>query len=172
MAEKEVSTADPVTTTGEVVTTDNVEVSTASPTEATIADELTLAQTLMEIKSAKPKVKGVVIEEQSKSTTRTKPRQLPSKDKGKGIMVEPKKPTKKKEQIRLDEELAFRLQAEEEEEIRLAKEKAEKDQEANVALIEEWNDIHAKIEADQILADRLQSREQKELTIKERAKLF
>ncbi|GJR43636.1 ribonuclease H-like domain-containing protein [Tanacetum coccineum] len=36
MAKKEVSTADPVTTAGEVVTTANVEVSTASPTAITI----------------------------------------------------------------------------------------------------------------------------------------
>ncbi|GJY17133.1 ribonuclease H-like domain-containing protein [Tanacetum coccineum] len=44
--------------------------------------------------------------------------------------------------------------------------------EANVALIEEWNDIQAKIEADQLLAERLQAREQEELTIEEMAKLF
>ncbi|GJR37384.1 RNA-directed DNA polymerase, eukaryota [Tanacetum coccineum] len=44
MAEKEVSTTDPVTTFDEVVTTANVEVSTASPTAATITTvELTLA---------------------------------------------------------------------------------------------------------------------------------
>ncbi|GJW22981.1 putative ribonuclease H-like domain-containing protein [Tanacetum coccineum] len=60
------------------------------------------------------------------------------------------------------------LQAEEEEEERLAREKYE----ASVALIEEWNDIQAKIEADQLLAERLQAREQEELTIKERVKLF
>ncbi|GKB23228.1 hypothetical protein Tco_0862629 [Tanacetum coccineum] len=125
VAEKEVSTADPVTTTGEIVTTASVE-----------------------IKSAKPEVKGVVIGEQSECTIRTRPQQLPSKDKGKGIMVEPEKPTKKKDQIRLHEELAFRLQAKEEEEVRLTREKAEKEQEANVALIKEWNDIQEKIEAD------------------------
>ncbi|GKD06437.1 hypothetical protein Tco_1181411, partial [Tanacetum coccineum] len=147
VAEKEVSTADPVPTAGEVVTTASVEVS--SPTEATISNELTLAQTLIEIKSAKPKVKRVVIGEQSESITKTRPQQLPSKDKGKGIMEEPRKPTKKKDQIRLDEELAFRLQAEEVEEVRLTREKAEKEQEANVALIEEWDDIQAKIKADQ-----------------------
>ncbi|GJU24411.1 hypothetical protein Tco_1163032 [Tanacetum coccineum] len=116
VAKKEVSTDDPVTTAGEVVTTASVEVSTASPTKATIANELTLAQTLIEIKSAKPKVKRVVIGEQSESTTKTRPQQLPSKDKGKGIMEEPGEPTKKKDQIRLDEELAFRVQAEEVEE--------------------------------------------------------
>ncbi|GJT99925.1 putative reverse transcriptase domain-containing protein [Tanacetum coccineum] len=66
VVEKEVSTADPVTTAGEVVTT-------TSPTETTTADDLTLAQTLIEIRSAKSKVKGVVIGEQSESTTRTRP---------------------------------------------------------------------------------------------------
>ncbi|GKC79328.1 hypothetical protein Tco_1130102, partial [Tanacetum coccineum] len=45
------------------------------------ADDLTLAQTLIEFRSAKSKVKGVVIGEQSESTTRTKPQQLPLKDK-------------------------------------------------------------------------------------------
>ncbi|GJV17554.1 hypothetical protein Tco_1362877 [Tanacetum coccineum] len=40
-----------------------------------------LLLTLIEIRSAKSKVKGVVIGEQSESTTRTRPQQLPSKDK-------------------------------------------------------------------------------------------
>ncbi|GKE63371.1 hypothetical protein Tco_1513738 [Tanacetum coccineum] len=74
VAEKEVSTADLVTTAGEVVTT-------ASSIETTTADDLTLAQTLIEIRSEKYKVKGVVIGEQSESTTRIRPQQLPSKDK-------------------------------------------------------------------------------------------
>ncbi|GKF29758.1 hypothetical protein Tco_0096100, partial [Tanacetum coccineum] len=55
VAEKEVSTADPVITAGEVVTI-------ASPTETTTTDDLTdltLAQTLIEIRNAKSKVKGV-----------------------------------------------------------------------------------------------------------------
>ncbi|GJR11639.1 hypothetical protein Tco_0794291 [Tanacetum coccineum] len=111
VAEKEVSTADPVTTTGDVVTTASVEISTASPTETIITDDMTLAQTLIEIRSVKPKVKGVVIGEQSESTTRTRPQQLPTKDKGKAIMEEPEKPTKRKDQIRHDEEVSQRLQA-------------------------------------------------------------
>ncbi|GKC80697.1 hypothetical protein Tco_1131471 [Tanacetum coccineum] len=140
VAEKEVSIVDPVTIAGEVVTTSSVEISTAKPTETTITDDLTLAQTLIEIRSANPKVKGVVIGEQSKSTTRTRPQ--PSKDKGKGIMVEPEKLTKRKVQIILDEEVAQRLeaelQAELEEEERLAREKEE---EANIALIESWDNV-------------------------------
>ncbi|GKF76372.1 hypothetical protein Tco_0225816, partial [Tanacetum coccineum] len=129
VTKKEVSTADPVTTAGEVVTTTSVEVSTASPTETTTADDLTLARTLIEIRSAKPKVKGFVIGEQSKSTTRTRPQQLPLKDKGKAIMEEPKKPTKRKDQIRHDEEVSQRLQAqmqaELEEEDRLVRQREE-----------------------------------------------
>ncbi|GJX00147.1 hypothetical protein Tco_0184060 [Tanacetum coccineum] len=133
MAEKEVSIADPVTTA-------NVEASTASPTAPTITNvELTLAQTLAELKSARPKTKRVVMQEPSESITTTIA--IPSKDKGK---------------------------AEFDEEVRLAREKDE----ANVALIEEWNDIQAKIKADQLLAKKLQAREQEELTIEERAKLI
>ncbi|GJV85384.1 putative ribonuclease H-like domain-containing protein [Tanacetum coccineum] len=104
MAETEVSTANPVTTAGEVVTTANVEVSTASPTAATITTvKLTLAQTLAELKSARPKTKGVVMQEPSETTTT-----IPSKDKGKE---------------------------------RIAKEK----EEANAALIAQWNDIQNKL---------------------------
>ncbi|GJV52812.1 hypothetical protein Tco_1448553 [Tanacetum coccineum] len=62
-------------------------------------------------------------------------------DKGKGIMVEPEKPLKKKDQISFDEEVALRLQAEFDKEERLARESAEKEQEANIVLTEEWDDI-------------------------------
>ncbi|GJY73795.1 hypothetical protein Tco_0478226 [Tanacetum coccineum] len=123
--------------------------------------------------AAQPKVKGIVFKEPVESTTTRissqQPFQATVQDKGIGKMVEPEpvKKFSKKDQIRLDEELAFKLQAKEEEE-RLAREKNE----ANVALTEEWNDIQAKIEADQLLAERLQAREQEELTIEERAKLF
>ncbi|GJX36545.1 hypothetical protein Tco_0248102 [Tanacetum coccineum] len=61
-----------------------------------------------------------------------------SQDKGKGIMIEePVKPMKKKVQIMLDEEAALKLQAEFDEEERLAREKAKKEKEANIALIKE-----------------------------------
>ncbi|GJV60250.1 hypothetical protein Tco_1466350 [Tanacetum coccineum] len=93
-------------------------------------------------------------------------------DKGKGKMIEPEKPIKKKELIRLDEEIASKLQAEFDEEVRLAREKAKKEQEANVALTEEWDDIQAKIEAGHELAQRLQAQEQEELSNAEKATLF
>ncbi|GKB35544.1 hypothetical protein Tco_0880486, partial [Tanacetum coccineum] len=82
-------------------------------------------------------------------------------DKGKGIMIEELvKPMKKKVQIMLDEEVALKLQAEFDEEERLAREKAEKEKEANITLIEEWDDIQAKIDADYQLAERMQAQEQ------------
>ncbi|GJV41298.1 hypothetical protein Tco_1419738 [Tanacetum coccineum] len=88
------------------------------------------------------------------------------------MIEEPVKPMKKKDLIRLDEEVALKLQAEFDEEERLAREKAEKEKEANIALIEEWDDIQAKIDVDYQLAERLQAQEQEELSVEEKAKLF
>ncbi|GKA80741.1 retrovirus-related pol polyprotein from transposon TNT 1-94 [Tanacetum coccineum] len=55
---------------------------------------------------------------------------------------------------------------------RLAKEKAEKEKEANIALIEEWDDIQAKIDADHRLAERLQAQEQKSCLMQKRLHYF
>ncbi|GKE86497.1 hypothetical protein Tco_1560239 [Tanacetum coccineum] len=78
------------------------------------------------------------------------------------------KPLKKKDQLKLDEEIAIKLQAEIDEEEIIAKAKEEKINEPNIALTEEWDDIQAKIKADHELAQRLQE----ELFIEEKAKLF
>ncbi|GJW64260.1 hypothetical protein Tco_0116144 [Tanacetum coccineum] len=174
VVEKEVSTADPVTTAGEVVTTASVEVTTVSAITTTV-DELTLAQTLIEIKAAKPKVRGVMIQEPSETTTTTTTpaASKPSQDKGKAKMTESEKPLKKKDQIMYDQEVALnlqaQLQAELEEEERLARQKEE---EANIALIESWDNTQAMMDADRLLAERLQAREQEELTDEEKARLF
>ncbi|GKF84958.1 hypothetical protein Tco_0249856, partial [Tanacetum coccineum] len=57
-----------------VVSTTKVEVTTASAT-IIIVDELTMAQTLIEIKAAKPKARGVIVQEPSEFTTTTLPLQ-------------------------------------------------------------------------------------------------
>ncbi|GKD59892.1 hypothetical protein Tco_1297401 [Tanacetum coccineum] len=79
MAEKDVSITDPITTGGEVVTTANVVVSTTEvttdSTTTTTVDELTLDQTLIEIKAVKPKAIGVIVQEPSEFTTITSPSQ-------------------------------------------------------------------------------------------------
>ncbi|GJZ35374.1 ribonuclease H-like domain, reverse transcriptase, RNA-dependent DNA polymerase [Tanacetum coccineum] len=106
---------------------------------ATITNvELTLAQTLVELKSARPKTKGVVMQEPNDRTREA------------------------------FEEEALRLQAKFDEEDRLAREKAQQVEEANIA----WDDIQAKIDADYQLAKRLQAQEQHELTIEEKSTLF
>ncbi|GKD82751.1 hypothetical protein Tco_1349590 [Tanacetum coccineum] len=95
-----------------------------------------------------------------------------SQDKGKGILIEHVTPMKLKDQIRLDEEAYLKLQAKFDEEERLAREKAKKEEEANVALIETWDDIQAKIDVDYQLVERMQAKEQEELSIEEKATLF
>ncbi|GJT20118.1 hypothetical protein Tco_0878824 [Tanacetum coccineum] len=153
---------------------DSAQVSTAATTVTITTKEITLAQALKALKPSNPKVKRVVIQEPGESTT-TKSLQLSSQqsqDKGKGIMIEPVKPMKKKDQISFDEETAKKLQAEFDEEERLAREKAEKEKEANIALIEEWDDIQAKIDDDHQLAKRLHAQEQEELSDAEKATLF
>ncbi|GKC33942.1 hypothetical protein Tco_1046326 [Tanacetum coccineum] len=112
-------------------------VTTESATTITV-DELTLAQTLIEIKGAKPKVKGVMIQEPSEFTTTTPAASTkPSTRQRAGKNEKSEKPLKKKDQIMYDQEVALnlqaQLQAELEEEERLTRQKEE---EANIALIE------------------------------------
>ncbi|GJU54872.1 hypothetical protein Tco_1228586 [Tanacetum coccineum] len=153
--------------------------STIPVTAATIIDvEITLAQALAELKSAKPKDDKVEIQEPEQGITTTTPITIipvpkPPQDKGKGIMIEEPvvehvKPMKRLEQIRLDEELAFKLQDEEEEEESFVREKAQQIEEANIT----WDDVQAKVKADYQLAQRLQAQEQEELTDEEKARLF
>ncbi|GKE31155.1 hypothetical protein Tco_1450477, partial [Tanacetum coccineum] len=142
---------------------DAAQVSTAATTVTITTKEITLAQALEALKTSKPKVKGIVFQELGKSTTTTTIYSQQSQDKGKGIMIEePVKPMKMKNQISFVEEVALKLQAEFDEEERLVREKVEKEKEANIALIEEWDDIQAKIDADYKLAKRLQAQEQEE----------
>ncbi|GJS55820.1 hypothetical protein Tco_0629182 [Tanacetum coccineum] len=152
---------------------DVAQVSVAATTVIITTKEITLAQALESLKTSKPKVKGIVFQELCKSTTTTTISSQQSQDKGKGIMIEEHvKPMKKKDQISFDEEVALKLQAEFDEEERLAREKAKKEKEANIALIETWDDIQAKIDVDYQLAERLQAKEQEELSIEEKATLF
>ncbi|GJZ18652.1 hypothetical protein Tco_0554775 [Tanacetum coccineum] len=127
------------TKTGEAVTTAGVKGS-AAPTIPTTVEE-TLAQTLMEIKAAKPKAKGIVFHDQEEQVSVSKPTisvtQPSVKDKGKGIMQESERPLKRKEQVSLDEQMARDIQAQLDVEI-IEEEMLErhKQEESNIALIE------------------------------------
>ncbi|GJW54218.1 hypothetical protein Tco_0098303 [Tanacetum coccineum] len=71
-------------------------------------------------------------------------------------MIEPEVPLKRKDQVALDEDLARNIQAQLDAEIieeeRIEREKQE---EANIALIESWEITQAMMEADRLLAERL-----------------
>nr|GEW48745.1 hypothetical protein [Tanacetum cinerariifolium] len=126
---------------------------TAATTPIISIDEITLAKALIEIKTSRPKAKGIVMQEPSETPTSTPivSSQQPSKvqDKGKGIMVKEPVKLKKKDQILFDEEVARKLQEEIYEQERLAK-----------------------VNADYQLAEILQAEEQEQLTDAEKEKLF
>nr|GEY18868.1 hypothetical protein [Tanacetum cinerariifolium] len=144
------------------ITTAGIEetVSTAAPiTTAYITpDELTIAQVLVEIKKSKPKGDKVVIKQEPEqgATTITTTVTIPTPDntrpKARGVVMQ--EPTR-------------RLQAEIDEQDRLAEEKAQHIKDENLA----WDNVQAMMDADYKLAARLQEEEQGELTIEEKSRL-
>ncbi|GKC25619.1 hypothetical protein Tco_1027769 [Tanacetum coccineum] len=103
----------------------------------TTIEEITLAQTLIQIKVAKPKV--VTTATTATTTTRLKAR---------GVVVQD-----------LARNLQAQLEAEIIEEEKLARKQEE---EANIALIESWDNTQAMMEADFELAQRLQTETRRE----------
>ncbi|GJX67258.1 hypothetical protein Tco_0302985 [Tanacetum coccineum] len=97
-------------------------------------------------KGVAPKARSISISEPSESHRADIPKK--NLDKGKGKMVEPEKPLKRKDQILLDE--------------------AEKE----AKLVEDWDNVKAKMDTDNELASKLQAEEQEELTIEEKTKQF
>ncbi|GJW94536.1 hypothetical protein Tco_0174208 [Tanacetum coccineum] len=134
--EKDVSTAEQVYTAGTAVTTASVSVSTASPirnTGVSIADDITMAETLLYTRKSAVKDKGKgKMDESEKVKTKTKLQQ---------------------EQERHDFEAAVRLQAELKEEER---QRIFRVHEASSSFnVEEWEDIQARVKADEELVQRL-----------------
>ncbi|GKB45632.1 ribonuclease H-like domain-containing protein, partial [Tanacetum coccineum] len=89
----------------------------------------------------------------------SQPTQVKAYDQRKRIMVKEPMEIKRKDQIAFDAEVAKRIQeklhAEIEEEARLLREKEE--EASNAALVAEWDDIQARINADYELAEQLQT---------------
>ncbi|GKD05310.1 hypothetical protein Tco_1180284 [Tanacetum coccineum] len=131
-----------------------------SSTATITTEEITLAQALAELRSAKPKV---VVQEPVQSTTTTAPSTIP---RAKIVFHEQEQaPTP----IVSSQQLTHvKDKAEEEEQARLVREKAEKVEEANIS----WDNVQAMIEANRLLAEIFQTREQVELTDEEKARLF
>ncbi|GJY62370.1 hypothetical protein Tco_0463027 [Tanacetum coccineum] len=181
-----------INTAGEGVSTVVVPktVSTAalrtSPTTTVFDDEdvtMAMAQILKKMKEEKAKEKGVVIKDVEdssrpvRSITTLQP--LPTidpKDKGKGILQETEsvEKTKKKvqgdAQMERDAEVALRLQAELDEELRVERERQE--EASKVAIAEMFDEVQARMDADYELAARMTQEEQEKYTIEERARLL
>ncbi|GJR75964.1 putative ribonuclease H-like domain-containing protein [Tanacetum coccineum] len=168
---------------------------TQTPTSTIFGDDETIAKVLLNMSQAKAvsreKEKGVELKD-VEETDRPRPtstrslltlKPLPKidpKDKGKKKIEEEDESEsesdgipeaeKKFKQLESDEEMARKIQEEwegEEERNRIAEEKA-----ANEALIRNFDDIKARIEADRLLAEKLQEQEREQFTIEERAKFL
>ncbi|GJY64596.1 hypothetical protein Tco_0466056 [Tanacetum coccineum] len=164
-------------------------------TPSIFGDDETIAQVLITMSHNKEKLKekekGVELKD-VEETERPRPtstrslltlKPLPKidpKDKGKKKIEEEDesdsesdgipKAEKKFKQLARDEEMARKVQEEwegEEERKRLAEEQA-----TNDALIRNYDDIKARIEADRLLAERLQEEEREQFTVEERAKFL
>nr|GEV39335.1 hypothetical protein [Tanacetum cinerariifolium] len=97
---KDISTAKPVTTVGEVVTTTTVKDSAAPTTD--MSTIIPAAATTVTTAVPTPRATCIIFHEQKQSQI---PTVSSSKDKGKAKMIEPEVPIKKKDQIRINAEL-------------------------------------------------------------------
>ncbi|GJT00708.1 hypothetical protein Tco_0821877 [Tanacetum coccineum] len=128
--------------------------------------------------SARPRTTSVVIRNVEEEPRRATPvPTVQSQDKGKGKMEpEPTPKNPRKAQIQMDEELAQRLfeeeQAQFKREQRIAREIATEQEAKDVALIEQMEDVQARMDADELLAARLQEQEREQFSIDEQARFL
>ncbi|GJY81831.1 hypothetical protein Tco_0494582 [Tanacetum coccineum] len=183
------NTAEQITTNGDTVNTASIDVSVVGPSNVSTADPststagdifedemMTIADTLVAIRSTRPRTTSVVIRDVEEEPRRATPvPTVQSQDKGKGKMVEPE-PTPKnpiKAQIQRDAEIAQRLHEEEKAELeRMQRERAAQEEASNAALIAEFDNVQARMEADALLAARLQEKEREQFSIDEQARFL
>ncbi|GJU97787.1 hypothetical protein Tco_1327058 [Tanacetum coccineum] len=140
---------------------------TQTPTSTMFGDDETIAQVLLNMSQAKAvsreKEKRVEFKD-VEETERPRPTSTRSLLTLKPLpKIDPKDKGKKK----IEEEDESETESEEEERKRLAEEEA-----TNDALIRNYDDIKARIEADRLLAERLQEQEREQFTVEERAKFL
>ncbi|GJS96484.1 retrovirus-related pol polyprotein from transposon TNT 1-94 [Tanacetum coccineum] len=181
--------------TEEEIAAQQTQTPTQTHTSTVFGDDETIAKVLLNMSQAKAvsreKEKGVELKDieeadrprptSKRSLLTLKPLpKIDPKDKGKKKIEEEDESEsesddipqaeKKFKQLESDEELARKMQEEweeEEERNKIAEEKA-----ANEALIRNFDDIKARIEADRLLAEKLQEQEREQFTIEERAKFL
>ncbi|GJQ99204.1 hypothetical protein Tco_0522189 [Tanacetum coccineum] len=185
------NTTEQITTVGDTVNTTSIDVSAAGPSNVSTADPSTntardifedemmiIIDTLVAIRGTRPRTTSIIIhdvEEEPKRSTPAPTVQPSSKDKGKVHMVEPKKPPKnpRKAQIQMDKQLAIRLHEEEKAELeRMQRERAAQEEASNDALIAEFDNVQARMEADALLATRFQEKEREQFSIDKQARFL
>nr|GEY43836.1 hypothetical protein [Tanacetum cinerariifolium] len=181
------STAEIVSAARPDISTARPEVSIAAPKTPPITttlfddEDITIADTLIKMKSLKAKEKGVAFKDADnsarpiRSITTLQP--LPTidpKDKGKGILQEPEpvKKTKKRDQdqIKRDAKVALKIQADLDEEVRIEKERQKEASKAALAKL--YDEVQSQINADHELPARLTYTEQEKYIVEERSKFL
>ncbi|GKB71706.1 hypothetical protein Tco_0933118 [Tanacetum coccineum] len=185
-----VSTDVPEVSTVNISTASRPEVSTATPmtppTTTSVFDneDITLAETLVKMKDDKAKLKGVAIKEveesdrPARSVLTLEPLlKIDPKDKGKGVLEEEPEPANKLKksdldaaQLAMDEEVVRQFNVELQAE--LERERVAAEEATQVVLASEFNEIQARMNADTLLAERLQEAEKKQSTVEQRAKFL
>nr|GEU81134.1 ribonuclease H-like domain-containing protein [Tanacetum cinerariifolium] len=149
-----------------------VNAAVAITTTATI-DDITFAKALMEIKSAKPKADKVVIQEPEQDTTtitltttnaititaasirpKAKGLVIHEQEQAPTLTISSQQPSHVKKLLR-----CYKLRLMRKKDLQ-ERERARQEQEANIALIEIWDDIQARVDTDYQLAQRLRKKEQ------------
>ncbi|GKC40486.1 hypothetical protein Tco_1052870, partial [Tanacetum coccineum] len=186
-------TAEQITTVGDTVNTTSIDVSAVRPSNVSTAEPsistardifkdemMTIADTLVAIRSTRPRTTSVVIRDVEEEPRRATPiPTVQSQDKGKGKMVEPE-PTLKnpiKTQIQRDVAIAQKLFEEEQAQFEreskgLLGKKAAEQEAKDAALIEQMEDIQSRIEANELLVERLQQEEREQFTIEEKSRML
>ncbi|GJT00388.1 hypothetical protein Tco_0821557 [Tanacetum coccineum] len=179
---RQISTVAPEVSTVNISTGSRPEVSTATlmtlPTTTSVFDneDITLAETLLKIKDDKAKLKGVATKEveesdlPARSVLTLKPLiKIDPKDKGKGILEEEPEPVKKLKksdlyaaQLAMDEEVARQVNAEWQAE--LERERVAAEEATQTVVASDFDEIQARINADTLLAERLQEEEREKFT--------
>ncbi|GJR65279.1 maturase K [Tanacetum coccineum] len=151
------SIAEQITTDGDTLNTASINVSTAGPSNGSVAgpststtgdifkDEMTtIADTLVAIRSARPRTTSVVIRNVEEEQRRATPVPI----------------------IQIQDKSQF------EREQRIARERAIEQEAKDAALIEQMEDLQARMNADELLAARLQEQETEQFSVDEHARFL
>ncbi|GJW16404.1 hypothetical protein Tco_0020537 [Tanacetum coccineum] len=166
--------AEQITTVRDTVNTASIDVSAVGPSNVSTADPststardifedemMTIADTLVAIRSTRPRITSLIIhdvEEEARRSTPAPTAQPSSKDKGKALMIA---------QRLFEEE-----QAQFEREQRIARKRDTEQEAKHAALIAEFEDVQARMNADALLAARLQEKEREQFSIDEQARFL